>query len=58
MTSHRCQHKLTFNMNLKMKPNKEHIRHYLLFCFHQKKSAIDVQRELFVTCMTKKCYNH
>jgi len=29
-----------------MKPNKQYIRHYLLFCFHQKKSAADAH--LFV----------
>jgi len=27
-----------------MEPDKEHIRHYLLFCFHQKKSAADAHR--------------
>jgi len=27
-----------------MEPNKEHIRDYLLFCFHQKKSVADAHR--------------
>jgi len=27
-----------------MEPDKEHIRHCLLFCFYQKKSADDVHR--------------
>lgn len=27
-----------------MKPDTEHIRHYFLFCFHQKKSAADSHR--------------
>jgi len=27
-----------------MEPDKEHIRHCLLFCFHQKKSAADAHR--------------
>jgi len=42
----RCQHNvsLTYLVWLKMEPNKEHIRDYLLFCFHQKKSAADAHR--------------
>jgi len=33
-----------------MKPDKEHIRHCLLFCFHQKKNATDAHR---IICMMK-----
>jgi len=29
-----------------MESNKQHIRHCLLFCFHQKKSAVDIQNYL------------
>jgi len=29
-------------IRLKMEPDKEHIRHCLLFCFHQRKNAADV----------------
>jgi len=36
-------------IQLKIEPDKEHIRHCLLFCFHQKKRAI----ELFVRRMMK-----
>jgi len=47
MHNNRYQHNLTFSMiknGANNGANKEHIRHYLLFCFHQKKSAADVHR--------------
>jgi len=31
-------------MRIKMEPDKEHVRHYLLFCFHQKEKAADACR--------------
>jgi len=43
MTNHRCQHNLTL-VRLKMELDKEHIRHYLLFCFHQKKNTTGAHR--------------
>jgi len=39
-------------IRLEMELDKEHIRHYPLFCFHQKKSTAD-DTELFVGCMVK-----
>jgi len=32
------------SVQLKIKPNKEHILHFLLFYFHQKKNVIDARR--------------
>jgi len=43
MTSHRYQHNFTFSA-IKNKPDNEYIRHGFLFCFHQKKSAVDAYR--------------
>jgi len=47
MTSHKCQYDLIFK--LKMKLVKEPIRHCLLFCFHQKKSAANAHRIIWQT---------
>jgi len=32
-----------------MEPDKEHIRHCLLFCFYQKKNAADAHRNIYET---------
>jgi len=44
MHGHRYQHNLSAFSTLKMEPNKEHVRHYLLFCFYQNKSATDAHK--------------
>jgi len=43
MISHRCQHNLIL-VQLKIEPDKEYIRLYLLFCFQQEKSTADAHR--------------
>jgi len=43
---------ITLHLRLKMEPDKEHIRHCLLFCF-QRKNVLLMHTELFVRRMVK-----
>jgi len=50
-----CQYILHL-VRLKMKPNKQYIRYYLLFSFHQKKSVANAHS--FCETYDEKCYSY
>jgi len=44
MTSHIILHLVRLKIESDKEPDKEYIRHYVLSCFHQKKSAADAHK--------------